>query len=175
MVRRIRRRLMDLEPANLNLFAFMLVFAASWALLGGLYSLGASYQMHSAPQCAPDDTVRTDCTFTGRAVVTAVNPPFYVFIQGEGFISTDAELPFGADTSFLHVGDHVTAVEWHGQIASISENGHTLSALGSPDHGPLAWPGVLAFAALAGLAAWSIWQFGKRTRVTLNRSYWDRT
>ena len=174
MITRIRGRLREVEAANLNWFAFALVFAAGWALLAALYSMVGSYQMHTAPQCGPEDTVRTNCTFSGPAVVNAVDAPFHVFIQGEGFIGTSAELPFGADTSFLHVGDHVTAVEWHGQIASISEKGHTLSALGSPDHGPLAWPGVLSFAVIATVSAWGLWQLGKRTRVTLSRRYWDR-
>jgi hypothetical protein len=132
--------------------------------------MGLSYQMHFAPKCSPDDTVRLSCTYTSAATVNAIDPEA-VSIRGDGFMTNTVELPLWADVSFLHPGDRVTALEWHGHIASLTENGRTLSAMGSPDRGPIAWPGVLMFAASGGAIAWVIWQLGKRTRVTVTRSY----
>jgi hypothetical protein len=162
----------DVEAFNLKFVAFLLTFAAVWALLAALWQIVLSYQMHFAPACAPDDADRLSCTYTATATVASINPPYTIFIGGAGFLTTDVELPLGADVSFLHPGDTVTAVEWHHHIVSLTRGGRTLSALGNPDAGPVAWPGVLLFSATFGAIALVLRQLVKRTRVTANPSFW---
>jgi hypothetical protein len=171
---RIRSRLRRVEAANLQYVSFATGFIAGFALLGALWQIGLSAQMHFAPGCSPNDTVRLSCTYTARATVTSVTSDF-ISIRGGDFLTSQADLPLWADVSFLHPGDVVTAMEWHSHIVSLTENGITLAALGNPDAGPVAWPGVLVFSALFGSTSLVIRQLARRTRVTINRSFWGRT
>src|SRR5260370_13336576 len=127
--------------------------------------------MRLAPACTPDDCERLSCPYIGKATVAAVTPDF-VCISGLNFQSDVAELPLWADVSYIHAGDPVTAVEWKGHIVSIIEKGRTLAAMGNPDAGPVAWPGVLVFCAVFGAGSFALWQLGKRTRVTITRNFW---
>jgi hypothetical protein len=173
-VDRIQARLRTVEAANLNYISFATGFVATFALLAALWQIGLSAQMHFAPGCSKDDTVRTSCTYTAPATVTSVTPDF-ITILGTDFLTNQADLPLWADVSFLHPGDSVTATEWHGHIASLTRNGRTLAAMGNPDAGPVAWPGVLVFVALFGSASLVIRQLSRRTRVTINRNFWAQS
>lgn len=130
-----------------------------------------SAQMHFAPSCSPDDTVRLSCTYTARVTIYSMNPDT-ITIHGGDFLTNQVDLPLGSDVSFIHVGDAVTAVEWRAHIVSLAERGQTLATLGSPDAGPVSWPGVLVFSGAAGAIAFTIWRLAKRTRVTLARNFW---
>lgn len=169
MIDRIRARLRLVDASELNFVAFAAAFMAAWALLAGAWQIGLSAQMHFAPTCKADDTVRLACTYSAGAVVTSVTPDA-IGVQGDGFLTGVADLPLWADTSFLHVGDTVVAVEWHGHIASLTRDGRTLNAMGSPDAGPVAWPGVVVFCVVMGAIAWTISRLAKRMPVTLTRS-----
>jgi hypothetical protein len=105
--------------------------------------------------------------------VSSVTPDF-ITIRGGDFLTNQADLPLWADVSYLHPGDVVTAMEWHGHIVSIIENGRTLAAMGNPDAGPVAWPGVLVFSASFGALSYALWYLGDRTRVTMTRHFWGR-
>lgn len=174
MVARIRSRLHRADAANLHYVSFAVGFLVVFSLLAALWQIGLSAQMHFAPACSPDDTVRLTCTYTSRTTVTSVTSDF-VSIRGGEFLTTMAELPLWSDVSFLHPGDIVTATEWHGHIVSLTENGRTLAAMGSPDAGPVAWPGVLVFCAVFGSVSFVLWRLGNRTRVTINRNFWGRS
>ena len=169
MVSRMKARLRLVDASELNFMAFAAAFMATWALLAALWQIGLSAQMHFAPACNPDDTVRLACTYTASAKVTAVTPDT-IGIRGDGFLTNAAYLPLWADVSFLDVGDSVTAVEWHGHIASLTRHGRTLNAMGSPDAGPVAWPGVLVFFVVMSAIAWMIRRLAKRRPVTLTAS-----
>jgi hypothetical protein len=171
MEARVRARLRRVDAANLQYVSFATGFCAVFALLAALWQIGLSAQMHFAPSCLPDDTTRLSCTYTSRATVASVSPDF-ITIRGGDFLTSQAELPLWADVSFLHPGDVVTAMEWHQHLVAITENGRTLAAMGNPDAGPVAWPGVLVFVALFGGASFAIRELARRTRVTINRSFW---
>jgi hypothetical protein len=173
MVGRIRIRMREIEAFTLQLVSFAAGFMAVYALLAAMWQMGLSAQMHFAPACSPDDTVRASCTFTASATVNAVTPDV-VTIRGLNFLTGMVEMPLGADVSFLHPGDTVTAVEWHGHIASLTRDGHTVAAMGNPDAGPIAWPGVLVFAFTFGSISLLIRYLATRTRVTVNDSFWAR-
>ena len=171
MEARVRARLRRVDAANLQYVSFATGFCAVFALLAALWQIGLSAQMHFAPSCSPDDTTRLSCTYTSRATVAAVSPDF-ITIRGGDFLTSQAELPLWSDVSFLHPGDVVTAVEWHQHLVALTESGRTLAAMGNPDAGPVAWPGVLVFVALFGGASLAIRELARRTRVTMNRSFW---
>jgi hypothetical protein len=169
---RIRSRLRRVDAANLQYVSFATGFCAVFALLAALWQMGMSAQMHFAPSCSPDDTVRLTCTYTARATVASVTP-FFVTIRGGDFLTNEADLPLWTDVSFLHPGDVVTAMEWHQHLVAITENGRTLAAQGNPDAGPVAWPGVLVFVAVFGGASFALRELARRTRVTINKSFWS--
>lgn len=176
MVGRVRARLREVEALNLEVLWYAAAFVAVYALQAALWQIDLSYQMHFAPACSANDTVRLSCTYTASATVYAITPET-ISIRGDGFVTNNAELPLGADTSFLHAGDTVTAVEWHGHIVSLTRGGRTLSAVGSPDAGPIAWPGVLVFSATFGVLAFIVKKLMKRTRMTVDpsKSFWGRS
>jgi hypothetical protein len=171
MAARIRSRLRRVDAANLQYISFATGFCAVFALLAALWQMGLSAQMHFAPSCSPDDTVRLSCTYTARATVASVTP-FFVMIQGGDFLTHEADLPLWSDVSFLHPGDVVTAMEWHQHLVAITRNGQTLAAQGNPDAGPVSWPGVLVFVAVFGGVSFLIRELAKRTRVTIKRNFW---
>ena len=171
MVGRIRSRLKRAEAANLHYVSFAAGFLAVFALLGALWQMGLSAQMHFAPACSPDDSVRLSCTYTARATIDHVTSDF-IFINGQNFQTDQAELPLWADVSYIHPGDVITAVEWKGHIVSIIDRRRTLAAMGNPDAGPVALPGVLVFCAVFGAGSFALWCLGNRTRVTINRNFW---
>jgi hypothetical protein len=173
MLARIRTRLHRADAANLHYVSFAVGFSAAFAFLAALWQIGLSAQMHFAPSCSPDDAVRLSCTYTAKATVSSVSPDF-IFIQGVNFQTNQAELPLWADVSFLRPGDVVSATEWKGHIVSLTRSGRTLAAMGNPDAGPVAWPGVLVFCAIFGAASFALWRLGNRTRVTITRNFWGR-
>jgi hypothetical protein len=174
MLWRIRSRLKRADAANLHYVSFAAGFLAVFAFLGALWQIGLSAQMHFAPACALDDAERLRCTYTAKATVSSVSSDF-IFISGLNFQTNVAELPLWTDVSYIHAGDPVTAMEWKGHIVSITDKGRILAAMGNPDAGPVAWPGVLVFCALFGVGSFALWQLGNRTRMTIKSNFWAGT